>query len=940
MHNNHFTGIFGHFFLRAIIIQAFVGVLILTVMLPYYDYAARQLAAEQGRTVASTTLSATTDTLYDQNYPAIVEFCLNVIKATPNVLFIAFSSREGDELIVSDNKWVMQHKSLPYYDLNFQASAQQASKSAYVMDYDGLGLGFSEYYNFSEPVYISGKEWGVLTISFSNSAYLTSIRTFNKLVFVFTLISSLLAFTLFFYSSRRIRKQINALADVAKNLAKGNLSTKAEESAIGEIGVLGQGINNMSATLREKSQRVDQLVKVVEQTQDAMILLNASGHVIFANAAFETVSGYSMADVIDIPQAALFSLLQLPDDLLNDDQPLPIIASKLPHDLTLAKKDQAIVDVAIQIESIDADADADASLTLLVISDISERKLAEVELRIAATAFESQEGMIVTDAHNVILRVNHAFTEITGYEASEVVGRTPHLLSSGRHNAAFYEAMWQSICNTGAWEGEIWNSRKNNDIYPQHLTITAVKNIEGIITNYVATLTDITARKEAEDKIQHLAFYDSLTGLPNRRLFVDRLSQAMATASRSSAMGGLLFLDLDHFKTLNDTLGHDVGDLLLQQVAIRLNKMVREGDTVARLGGDEFVVLLEDLSSNNLEAAAQTEIIAEKILTTLNMVYQLGPHEYYSSPSIGATLFAGNMDDTAEDILKQADIAMYQAKGTGRNAMCFFDPEMQASIHARAELEKELRIAIIKQEFRLYFQVQVDENAKPLGAEALIRWAHPKHGLVAPGQFITLAEETNLILPIGQWVLDAACAQLSLWQHSPQTHELTISVNVSARQFRQEDFAAQVIATVHRHAINPKYLKLELTESLLLDHVDDIIVTMNDLKTVGIMFSLDDFGTGYSSLQYLKKLPLYQLKVDQSFVRDLAVDENDVSIVRTIVAMAKSLDLQVIAEGVETEQQHQQLLQLGCTHFQGYLFSKPLPIDAFEALLALEVSAE
>lgn len=936
MPNNHFAGIFGHFFLRAIIIQALVVVLILAVMLPYYDYAARQLAAEQGRTVASTTLSATTDTLYEQNYPAIIEFCLNVIKATPNVLFIAFSSREGDELIVSNNKWVMKHKSLPYYDLNFQASAQQLSEQPYVMDYDGLGLGFSEHYNFSEPVYISGKVWGVLTISFSNSAYLTSIRIFNKLVFVLTLISSLLAFVLFFYSSRRIRKQIDALGDVAKNLAKGNLSIKAEESAIGEIGVLGQGINNMLVTLHEKSQRVDQLVKVVEQTQDAILLLDASGYVFFANTSFETISGYMVTEVIGMPQASLFNLLQLSDGLLNVGKPVPSISTKLSHDFTLVKKDKTIVDVAIKVESI---AGAGADLTLMVISDITERKLAEVELRIAATAFESQEGMMVTDAHNVILRVNHAFTTITGYNASEVIGYKPQFLSSGRHDKTFYEAMWQSIDSTGSWEGEIWNRRKNNEVYPQHLTITAVKNLEGVVINYVATITDITARKAAEDKIQHLAFYDSLTGLPNRQLFIDRLSQAMATATRSGAMGGLLFLDLDHFKTLNDTLGHDVGDLLLQQVAIRLNKMVREGDTVARLGGDEFVVLLESLSTNNLEAATQIEIVAEKILTTLNMAYQLESHEYYNSPSIGATLFAGHLDETAEDLLKQADIAMYQAKAAGRNAMCFFDPEMQASIHARADLEKELRNAIIQQEFRLFFQVQVDENSKPLGAEALIRWAHPQRGLVAPGEFITLAEETNLILPIGQWVLDAACAQLSLWQHNPQTHHLTLSVNVSARQFRQEDFAAQVKATVHRHKINPEYLKLELTESLLLDRVGDMIVTMNELKKLGILFSLDDFGTGYSSLQYLKNLPLYQLKVDQSFVRDLAVDENDVSIVRTIVAMAESLNLQVIAEGVETEQQYQQLLKLGCMHFQGYLFSKPLPIDAFEGLLALEVTA-
>jgi diguanylate cyclase (GGDEF)-like protein/PAS domain S-box-containing protein len=566
------------------------------------------------------------------------------------------------------------------------------------------------------------------------------------------------------------------------------------------------------------------------------------------------------------------------------------------------------------------------------VLDITGRKQAEAELRIAATAFEAQEGMLVTDANNVILRVNHAFTEITGYTAEEAVGQTPSLLKSGRHDAVFYAAMWDILNNNSAWQGEIWNRRKNGEIYPEYLTITAVKDHNGSVTNYVTTFNDITKSKAAVDDIKHLAFYDPLTRLPNRRLLLDRLKQALASGARSGRTGALLFIDLDNFKTLNDTLGHNVGDLLLQQVAQRLESCVREEDTVARLGGDEFVVMLEYLSKNFLEAAAQTKAVGNKMLFTLSQPYLLAGHEYLSTTSIGATLFS-DREQSQEELLKQADIAMYQAKKAGRNTLRFFDPQMQDTINARADLESELRKALEKQQFHLYYQIQVDDSHRPLGAEALIRWIHPERGLVSPLQFIPLAEETGLILPIGQWVMDTACAQLKIWQQNALTRDLVLAVNVSAKQFHQPNFVVQVQSALQRNAINPKLLKLELTESLLLNDIEDIIKKMNELNEIGCQLSLDDFGTGYSSLQYLKRLPLDQLKIDQSFVRDLASDNSDKAIVRTIISMAHSLKLDVIAEGVETEEQRQFLLKKGCTHYQGYLFGKPMPIDQFEALL-------
>jgi diguanylate cyclase (GGDEF)-like protein/PAS domain S-box-containing protein len=559
----------------------------------------------------------------------------------------------------------------------------------------------------------------------------------------------------------------------------------------------------------------------------------------------------------------------------------------------------------------------------------AERKRADADLRIAATAFESQESMMITDAKGVILRVNRAFTDSTGYTAEEAVGQTPRLLQSGRHDAAFFAAMWDSIHRTRSWNGEVWNRRKSGEVYPEWLTINAVIGADGSVTHYVGAQTDITERKAAEDEIQNLAFHDPLTGLPNRRLLHDRLQHALAASTRSGCEGALLFIDLDNFKTLNDTLGHDKGDLLLLQVAQRLATCIREGDTVARLGGDEFVVILEDLSERPQEAATQAEAVSEKISATLNQTYWLAGHEHHSTASIGITLF-NDHQDSINDLLKQADLAMYQAKAAGRNTLRFFDPDMQAAVMASSAMETELREAIQKDQLLLYYQAQVDGDGALTGAEALVRWQHPQRGLVSPTEFIPLAEVTGLILPLGHWVLETACVRLVAWAARAEMAHLTLAVNVSVRQFRHPDFVRQVLAVLDRTGADPKKLKLELTESLLVDDVEGTIAKMMTLKDRGVGFSLDDFGTGYSSLSYLKRLPLDQLKIDQSFVRDVLTDPNDAAIARTIVALAQSMGLRVIAEGVETEEQRAFLAQHGCHAFQGYLFSRPLPLDRFE----------
>jgi diguanylate cyclase (GGDEF)-like protein len=493
--------------------------------------------------------------------------------------------------------------------------------------------------------------------------------------------------------------------------------------------------------------------------------------------------------------------------------------------------------------------------------------------------------------------------------------------------------MWNTLSRDKYWQGEMWNRRKNGEIYPEWLTITAVTDAEGQVTNYIGAFSDITQHKQDEAEIHNLAFYDPLTGLPNRRLLHDHLQHALAVSARHRIHIALLFIDLDNFKTLNDTRGHNIGDLLLIEVANRLQDSVREEDTAARLGGDEFVVLLEDLGEEETQAAAQAEAVGKKIHDAINRPYVLSEQEYYGSASIGVSLFCRNDDTGVDEVLKHADTAMYQAKSAGRNTLRFYDPAMQAALEARTALESDLRGALAENQFRLHYQMQVDHSGHILGAEVLLRWQHPQRGLVPPLEFIPLAEETGLILPIGQWVLETACAQLKAWEADPLTRDLQLAVNVSARQFHQPDFVEQVYAVLEKIAIEPSLLKLELTESLVLDNIDDTIVKMQSLKAVGVRFSMDDFGTGYSSLSYLTRLPLDQVKIDQSFVRNVGVKHSDAVIVQTIIGMASNLGMEVIAEGVETEAQRKFLQQHGCTLCQGYLFGRPVPVEEFEARL-------
>jgi diguanylate cyclase (GGDEF)-like protein/PAS domain S-box-containing protein len=541
------------------------------------------------------------------------------------------------------------------------------------------------------------------------------------------------------------------------------------------------------------------------------------------------------------------------------------------------------------------------------------------------------QGVLITNAQRRTTYVNDAFEQITGYAKSEMMGESCAILQGDATNLETVNALRTAVNAGQSFHTEILNYRKNGSSFWNELSITPVRDREGNLTQFVGVLDDISDRKLSAERIEHLEFYDSLTHLPNRLLLMDRLNHAFASSLRSGQEGAVLFIDVDNFKDVNNTLGHNVGDLLIQQIAKRLVSCMRAGDTVARIGGDEFVVVLEALSEQRIESAKQVSAIGKKILNVLNQLYQLVTHEYRGTCSIGAVLFWDH-EQSAEELLKRADIALFRSKNAGRNTLTFFNHEMQVAIQDRVTFQREMYTTLECQQFLLYYQTQVDSTHRTVGAEALVRWLHPERGLLSPDQFIPLAEELGLILPLGQWVLEAACAQLKIWENGALTRDFVLSVNVSAQEFHQVDFAAQIKVLLERYDINPARLKLELTESMLLDSTEDVVTLMDTLKEMGVRFCLDDFGTGYSSLHYLKKLPVSQLKIDQSFVRDIVTDSSDKVIVRTIVVMAHSLDISVIAEGVETEEQYQLLLESGCTEYQGYLFGKPMPIEQFEGL--------
>ncbi|MFG6665781.1 EAL domain-containing protein [Halomonas sp. HNIBRBA4712] len=581
------------------------------------------------------------------------------------------------------------------------------------------------------------------------------------------------------------------------------------------------------------------------------------------------------------------------------------------------------------------DVEGQFSGVLAVVRDITEDKTLQAELRIAAAAFQTHLGILITDRRGYILKSNDTFKRITGYSDEEMVGKTPRMFSSGQHGAAFYRELWQRVNETGHWEGEIWNKRSNGELFPQWITISATHDDDGELSHYVATISDISERKAAEQEIHQLAFYDPLTGLSNRRLFMDRLENALKEINRHQRYGAVMLFDIDNFKEINDTLGYHAGDQLLRGVSRRLARMLRDTDTLARLGGDEFAVLVEGVDSSLSQTHHLVRGIAEKLMATLSEPIRLNEHLVTVTASVGATMMS-NDQQHMDDYLQQADMALSQAKTGGRQTLRFFTPDMQAELLARVRLEADLRHAVIFKQWQLFYQPQVDVEGHITGCEALLRWDHTERGIISPGEFMPLLESTGLINEVGEWILEKACWQLIEWARDPRFAELTISINVSPLQFREPGFVRLTERVFERTQAPLERLKFEVTESLFVEAPLEVRDTMLRLKARGVRFSLDDFGTGYSSLSYLAQLPLDQLKIDQSFVQQVPESCANAAIVSTTIALARSLSLDVIAEGVESRTQYDWLSANGCRAYQGYLFGRPMPVADFEARLVGE----
>ena len=705
---------------------------------------------------------------------------------------------------------------------------------------------------------------------------------------------------------------------------------------------IAEDITEQETTQRLLQNSLAMQQAIFDSAKVSIISTDTNGVIQSFNAGAEAMLGYSAEEMVGIntpevihyPQEVIDRARSLSEEL---DQPIApgfeVFVAKprrgIPEELewTYIRKDGSQVPVLLSVTSI-INEEGDITGFVSVALDISAQKQAEADLRLVASVFDNSiEGIMITAPDSTILRVNQAFTDITGYTEQEAIGQTPRLLRSDRHSQEFYEGLWHSLNSTGIWRGEIWNRRKSGEVFPEWSNICAIKDNHGKTIRYVNIFTDITEKKLSEERIHKLAHYDVITNLPNRTLFNERLEQALVYAIRQQQKMAVMYLDLDGFKLINDTLGHLTGDELLQQVATRLIDCLRSGDTVARLGGDEFAILLTDLAHRNDVAH-----VAEKILDTISSPYHLGAHEALISTSIGISVFPGDGDDVTT-LIRHADTAMYQAKEKGKNTYRYYTSEMNVAAMEHLMLRNELRQAMDRGELSLHYQPQVDlKSGEIFGAEALARWFRPDGESIPPGHFIAVAEESGLIIPLGIWVIRTACLQLKAWHEMGHPH-LHMAINLSRRQFNDPRLVNNVQTVLEETGVNPEYLEFEITESFLMESPDQTADILRQFKAMGIEISIDDFGIAYSSLSQLKHFPIDRLKIDRSFVRDIPEDKDDEAITSAIIAMGHSLNLRVIAEGVETREQLGFLSDQFCDEIQGYLFSKPLPADEFLALI-------
>ncbi|MFZ2725522.1 MAG: EAL domain-containing protein [Methylococcaceae bacterium] len=901
---------------------------------------------------------------------------------TPNLEQAFILNLQGEVLAATHNEIVGQFVSDP----RSQNLLTEAPKALVLVANDSL-------IDVAAPVLVGKRHVAWVRVELNQQDTRDNLQAVLHSSLEFTFVTALIILILATLLAKSMSKRLQQLTSIACKIAAGERNVRADVQHHDEISLLANNVNQMLDSLSYSEQKLDRLNRVyaawtesvanIVREKDENALLNRICHILAEKIAFRLVLVGLVDDNNDWINIIASSNWQLPyltelkisanptrpeaqgplgqavyqqsAQIFNDFLANPHTA--LWHEAArnngiravaafpLTRSGKVIGGLTVYSQEVNyftediiallSGLTADVSFALDNFDHERQRQQAEIELALAASVFEnSQEGIFITDANKLIVRVNTAFSVLTSYKADDVIGAPPHMLVSSQYSELFYQIMWQKVEHSGYWQGEFINQRKDGSTYTEWLTIKRVLDKQGCTTHYVGTFIDITEQKLNEERVHHLAFYDPLTQLPNRRLLVERLGQALLNSQRSLHYGALMFMDIDRFKMLNDTQGHNLGDQLLIEVGKRISHCVREQDTVARFGGDEFVLLLENLSDKAPIAAMTAQHIANTILQTLSEPYLLYhneqlPVEYYVTVSIGMKLFRSTQINS-EDLLKQADMAMYQAKHAGRNTLCVFDPEMQSSLNQRASLEADMRQAIQDGQFYLHYQVQVDKHQGVVGAEVLLRWQHPQRGIISPTEFIPLAEESGLIISLGIWTINEACQTLARWAKQSQTQHLTLAVNVSAKQFNRADFVDQIKQILDKTHINPARLKLEITESIILINVERIIETMNALRKLNVHFSMDDFGTGYSSLSYLQRLPLSQLKIDKSFVQDLTGDNNDAAIIRTILALGKNLNINVVAEGVETQQQYDYLIQNECDLFQGYLFGKPESLSSFE----------
>ncbi len=668
----------------------------------------------------------------------------------------------------------------------------------------------------------------------------------------------------------------------------------------------------------ELEQSEEKYRSILEAATEAIFTFTEEGMVETFNSAVINLFGYNQVQLIDMDIRTLIPGFEKMANMTEISKHIEHLKNTGFDNYFWGKKqDQQLFPIEMTLGK---PIYKDEKLWMLISRDITERKKAEESYRLTAKIFEgSNDAIVITDTKGNILNVNRAFTAITGYEKSKVVGQNPRLMKSDRHDNSYYRRIWKTLLKTGSWNGEVWDKRQDGSDYPKWLSISCVKNEFNEPSHFVGIFTDITERKEAEDKLRQLAHFDPLTHLPNRSLFIDRLKEAVELTIRLNKRIAVMFLDLDRFKIVNDTLGHQAGDHLLIEVAHRLEACIRSTDTVARLAGDEFTIIL-----SNLDNPQEAALVAKKILAAFNPPINLDGREVFISASIGISIFPEDGKNVGQ-LLKNADAAMYHAKESGRNNYQFFSHLINQKVLDELEMQTNLRNALKCNEFLLHYQPQISlESGKIIGLEVLVRWKHPKLGFIPPGKFIPYAEKTDLIISIGEWVLRTACERSVFWQQQGLA-PLRISVNLSGMQLKQTDQVATVAAILADTGLDPNLLELELTESVVMENAEVTINTLRELKAMGIRLSIDDFGTGYSSLSYLKRFPIDTLKIDRSFVKDITTDFDDEAIASTIIAMAHNLRLKVIAEGVETKEQLTILQKKNCDEVQGYYFSKPLP---------------